>query len=89
MALEKEERQKLIEGFRIHDKDVGSPEVQVAILTERIKGLSGHFQTAPKDVHSKRGLLSMVARRKKLLGYLRKVSPERYKTLIDRLGLKK
>ncbi len=89
MALEKEERQKLIEGFRIHDRDVGSPEVQVAILTERIKGLSGHLQTAPKDVHSKRGLLSMVARRKKLLGYLRKTSPERYKALIDKLGLKK
>ncbi|HEX3036768.1 MAG TPA: 30S ribosomal protein S15 [Thermodesulfobacteriota bacterium] len=89
MALEKEDRQKLVEGFRIHDRDVGSPEVQVAILTERIKGLSGHLQKAPKDVHSKRGLLSMVAKRKKLLGYLRKINPERYKTLIDKLGLKK
>jgi ribosomal protein S15, bacterial/organelle len=89
MALEKEGKQKLIGEFRIHDKDVGSPEVQIAMLTKRVQQLSGHLQAAPKDMHSKRGLLSMVARRKKLLGYLRNVSPERYKNLIDKLGLKK
>ena len=89
MALEKEAKQQLINEFRIHEKDVGSPEVQVAILTRRIQDLSSHLQLAPKDVHSKRGLLSMVARRRRLLGYLRKENPERYKKLIDKLGLRK
>lgn len=89
MALEKLERQQIIGEFRVHEKDAGSPEVQVGLLTKRIQGLSAHLQASPKDVHSKRGLLSMVARRRKLLGYLKNVSPERYKSLIDKLGLKK
>jgi len=89
MALEKEEKDQLIGDFRLHDKDVGSPEIQIAILTRRIQELSKHMQTAPKDFHSKRGLLSIVAKRRKLLDYLKGVSPERYGGLINKLGLRK
>jgi small subunit ribosomal protein S15 len=89
MVLEREEKSQLIGDLRVHDKDVGSPEVQIAILTSRIQGLSRHMQGAPKDFHSKRGLLSLVAKRRKLLDYIKRVSPERYRHLLDKLGLRK
>ena len=89
MALEKEEKSQLISDFRLHEKDVGSPEVQIAILTRRIQELSKHMQSAPQDFHSKRGLLSIVAKRRKLLDYVKQVSPERYGNLLDKLKLRK
>jgi small subunit ribosomal protein S15 len=89
MALEKEEKSQLISDFRLHEKDVGSPEVQIAILTRRIQELSKHMQSAPQDFHSKRGLLSIVARRRKLLDYVKQISPERYGNLLDKLRLRK
>ncbi len=87
--LAKEEKQRLIGEFRIHDKDVGSPEVRISILTRRIEELSRHFREFPKDVHSKRGLLDMVGKRRKLLRYLKKLSPGRYQCLLEKLGLRK
>ena len=75
--------------FALSDGDSGSPEVQVAILTERIANLTEHFKTHKKDVHSRRGLLMLVSRRRSLLDYLQRVSRERYGTLIQRLGLRK
>ncbi|MGH7792419.1 MAG: 30S ribosomal protein S15 [Thermodesulfobacteriota bacterium] len=89
MVVEREEKSQLIGDFRIHDKDVGSPEVQIALLTRRIQDLSRHMQGSPKDFHSKRGLLSLVAKRRRLLDYVKSVSPERYKSLLDKLGLRK
>lgn len=89
MALEKERKRQLIEEFRVHEKDTGSPEVQVAILTERINYLSEHLKVHKKDLHSRQGLLKMVSRRRKLLDYLKEQDPERYKNLIERLGLRK
>ncbi len=89
MALAKEERHHLISQFRIHEKDVGSPEVQISLLTRRIEELSRHIQASPKDFHSKRGLLIMVGKRRKLLRYLKKESPERYQSLLEKLGLRK
>ena len=89
MVVEREEKSQLIGDFRIHDKDVGSPEVQIALLTRRIQELSRHMQGSPKDFHSKRGLLSLVAKRRRLLDYVKSVSPERYKNLLDKLGLRK
>ncbi len=89
MALEKEEKSQLICDFRLHEKDVGSPEVQIAILTRRIQELSKHMQSAPQDFHSKRGLLSIVAKRRKLLDYVKQISPERYGNLLDKLRLRK
>ncbi len=89
MAFESEEKSQLIGDFKIHDKDVGSPEVQIAILTRRIQELSRHMQGSPKDFHSKRGLLSLVAKRRRLLNYIKSISAERYKNLLDKLGLRK
>lgn len=89
MAIAKEERQHLISQFRVHEKDVGSPEVQISLLTRRIEELSKHIQASPKDFHSKRGLLMMVAKRRKLLLYLKKESPQRYQNLLEKLGLRK
>ena len=79
----------LIQRFRTHDTDTGSPEVQIAILSERIGELTEHFKTHAKDHHSRRGLLQMVARRRRLLDYLRTCSQERYKTLIQSLGIRR
>jgi small subunit ribosomal protein S15 len=87
--LAREEKQRLIVEFRIHDKDVGSPEVRISILTRRIEELSRHLREFPNDVHSKRGLLVMVGKRRKLLRYLKKLSPERYQGLLGKLGLRK
>jgi small subunit ribosomal protein S15 len=82
-------RKELIEGYRTSPKDSGSTEVQVALLTERITSMTGHLKTHPKDHHSRLGLTKMVARRTRLLTYLRDRDVDRYKTLIERLGLRK
>jgi len=84
-----EEKNKIIEKYRLHDKDTGSPEVQLALLSEEIKRLLSHLKKHPKDLHSKRGLLKMVARRRKLLKYLKEESTRRYNNIIKKLGLKK
>lgn len=89
MALIKERKKELIETFKTHEKDTGSPEVQVALLTERITFLTEHLKKHTKDFHSRRGLLQMVNKRRRLLDYLKKTNFERYKNLIDRLKLRK
>ncbi|NOX20118.1 MAG: 30S ribosomal protein S15 [Nitrospirae bacterium] len=89
MALSKERKQEIINAFKTHENDTGSPEVQVAILTERINYLTEHFKVHKKDHHSRRGLLKMVAQRKKLLDYLKRKDQQRYEKLIERLGLRK
>jgi small subunit ribosomal protein S15 len=89
MALASEAKSKTITQFRVHKTDTGSPEVQVAILSQRINELTVHFKSHAKDHHSRRGLLQMVARRRRLLDYLRSRSPERYKTLITSLGIRR
>ena len=80
---------ELVQKYRRHEKDTGSPEVQVALLSERIAYLTEHFKTHKKDHHSRRGLLKLVGQRRRLLDYLRTVDPGRYKTLIDQLGIRK
>ena len=82
-------KSKVISEYKLHDNDSGSSEVQVAILSHRIKQLTEHFKTHKKDHHSRRGLLIMVARRRRLLNYLKRKSPERYKTLIQSLGIRR
>ncbi|MDH4082788.1 MAG: 30S ribosomal protein S15 [Nitrospira sp.] len=89
MALLKEAKTELIKQFQQHDKDSGSPEVQIAVLTNRITYLTEHFQTHKKDHHSRRGLLQLVGRRRRLLDYLRGVEEARYRAIIDRLGIRK
>lgn len=89
MALLKEEKTQLIKQFQQHDKDSGSPEVQIAVLTNRITYLTEHFKTHKKDHHSRRGLLQLVGRRRRLLDYLRGVDEARYRAVIDRLGIRK
>ena len=89
MSMEKDLKQGLIGKYKIHETDTGSPEVQIALLSERIKYLGEHFKTHKKDFHSRRGLLQMVGRRRRLLDYLKKNSVERYKGIIDKLGLRK
>jgi small subunit ribosomal protein S15 len=79
----------IVKQYRTHETDTGSPEVQVALLTSRIAYLTEHFQSNAKDHHSRRGLLQMVGRRRRLLEYLRAEAPDRYRKLIDRLGLRK
>ena len=82
-------KQELIQEYKVHDNDTGSPEVQVAVLTERINNLTEHFKTHDKDHHGRRGLLKMVSKRKALLGYLQKNEIERYRAIIKRLGLRR
>lgn len=89
MALSTENKAGVVDGYRIHPTDTGSPEVQVALLTTRIEGLSGHFKTHQHDHHSRQGLLKMVGQRRKLLDYLKRENIERYRSLIERLGLRK
>lgn len=89
MALTTENKQSIIIQHRIHDHDTGSPEVQVAILTERINNLTSHLQQHKGDHHSRRGLLKMVGQRRALLNYLRDRHFDRYRTLIEKLGLRK
>lgn len=83
------QKQELIEKFRIHENDTGSPEVQIAILTERINYLTEHLKEHKKDHHSRRGLLKMVGQRRGLLNYLRDSEIERYRTIIQKLNLRK
>lgn len=87
--LSPEEKTKIIEKYKLHETDTGSPEVQIALLTEEIKRLLLHLKKHPKDFHSKRGLLKMVAKRRKFLRYLKEEDEERYKSLIKKIGLKK
>ena len=87
--ITKEQKTAVIENNRRSENDTGSPEVQVAILTARIQELTDHLKEHPKDHHSRRGLLKMVGQRRGLLSYLKKVDIERYRTLIDRLGIRK
>jgi small subunit ribosomal protein S15 len=89
MALLKEAKTELIKQYQQHDKDSGSPEVQIAVLTNRITYLTEHFKTHKKDHHSRRGLLQLVGRRRRLLDYLRGVDDARYRAVIDRLGIRK
>lgn len=89
LGLEKERKQEVIGDFRTHDSDTGSPEVQVAILTERINHLAEHLKTHKKDHASRRGLLGMVGKRSALLKYLTRKDRQRYRQLIERLGLRK
>jgi small subunit ribosomal protein S15 len=86
--LKKEEKTKLISKFKKHEKDTGSAEVQIALLTTQINKLTAHLKKHPKDNHSRRGLLKMVAKRKKLLNFLQKESVRRYNKLVKSLGLK-
>jgi len=89
MALVKEKKQEIVEGYRAHDKDTGSPEVQIALLSERINSLMGHFKKHKKDNHSRRGLLMLVNKRRKLISYLKTTDNDKYQELIKRLGLRK
>jgi len=89
MSIDKEKKSEIISNFSRGDTDTGSPEVQVAILTERISNLTGHFQTHKKDNHSRTGLMRLINQRKTLLAYLKKTNVASYETLIDKLGLRK
>lgn len=89
MAITAEQKTALIEEYATHEGDTGSPEVQVAILTKRIAYLTDHFKTHAKDHHSRRGLLMLVGQRRRLLGYLKRNHPDRYQSLIERLGLRR
>lgn len=89
MALDIANKAQVVGDFQRAAGDTGSPEVQVALLTARINGLTGHFKANAKDHHSRRGLLRMVSRRRKLLDYLKRTNAETYRTLIGRLGLRK
>jgi small subunit ribosomal protein S15 len=88
MALSKDQKDQVIAKHKKHDNDSGSPEVQIALLTERINTLSAHFKSHAKDNHSRRGLLKMVGRRKRLLNYLKKKDLDGYRSLIKDLGLR-
>jgi small subunit ribosomal protein S15 len=89
LSLEKQKKTEVITGFRVHERDTGSPEVQVALLTERITDLTPHFKDHKKDHHSRRGLLRMVGRRRRILDYIKKTNEERYTSLINRLKIRK
>ena len=89
MPTTKQQKTELITSYRTHDVDTGSPEVQIALLSNRITYLTEHFKTHAKDHHSRRGLLKMVGRRRRLLDYLKKVDMERYRTIIEKLGIRK
>lgn len=89
MAQTTERKQEIIEQFKTHDTDTGSCEVQIALITDRIKYLTEHFQTHAKDHHSRRGLLKLVGQRRNLLNYLQKKDIAKYRDLIQRLGIRK
>ena len=82
-------KSEVIDEFKLHDSDTGSPEVQIALLTKRIKHLTEHFKIHKKDHHSRRGLLKLVSRRRRLLDYTRKKDEQRYRTIIKALGIRK
>ena len=89
MSITSEEKQKIIKEYAVHTEDTGSPEVQVAVLTKRINSLTAHMKENKKDFSTRRGLLILVSRRNRLLAYVRNESMDRYKKLIERLGLRK
>lgn len=89
MGLNTESKREIIDRFRLHESDTGSPEVQVAILSERINYLTDHFKSHAKDHHSRRGLIKLVGQRRRLLNFLKNKDIERYRTLIEQLGLRK
>ena len=89
MGIAEQQKQVVVEQFRVHQTDTGSPEVQVALLSQRIEHLTEHFKVHVKDHHSRRGLLKLVGQRRRLLDYLRDNDVERYQSLIQRLGIRK
>jgi small subunit ribosomal protein S15 len=89
LAFPAEKKKTIIERFKIHEKDTGSPEVQIALLSERIGYLTEHFKVHKKDHHSRRGLLKLVGQRRRLLDYLKTKNVDRYKTIIGELGIRK
>lgn len=89
MVLLREKKSEVIEGFRVHAKDTGSPVVQIALLTEKINYLTDHFKVHKKDFHSRRGLLMMIGKRRRLLAYLSKKDPKQYQETIAKLNLRK
>ncbi len=89
MAMNADQKKAVIEAHAKHEGDTGSPEVQVALLTARIEGLTGHFKVHKKDFHSRQGLLKLVGRRRNLLNYLKSHDIQRYRALIEKLGLRK
>lgn len=89
MPVAVEKKKALIEQFKLHDADTGSPEVQIALLSERIQSLSEHFKIHLKDHHSRRGLLMLIGKRRGLLEYLRKKDPERFRALTEKLGIRR
>jgi small subunit ribosomal protein S15 len=89
MSLDTTMKKEIIESFKIHDHDTGSPEVQIALLSNRISYLTEHFKTHKKDHHSRRGLLKLVAQRRRLLKYLKASDMGRYSTVMERLGIRK
>jgi len=88
-VLDVEKRKGIIDNYRLHEKDTGSPEVQIALLSARIEYLTEHFKTHKKDHHSRRGLLKLVSQRRRLLDYVKSKDVERYRAVIQRLGLRK
>lgn len=89
MVLVKDKKKDIIESFKVHSRDTGSTDVQIALLTERINTLSEHFKVHKKDHHSRRGLLSLVGRRRRLLNYLKKKDPKKYAEITQKLNLRK
>ena len=89
MALAKEAKERIVTDFRTHEGDTGSPQVQIALLSQRINELTEHFKTHKKDNHSRRGLLKMVSQRRSLLDYLKRKDIERYHEVVNRLGLRR
>lgn len=89
MSLAREQKETIIKDYKLHEGDTGSPEVQIALISERLNSLTTHFQTHKKDHHSRRGLLKLVGQRRRLLGYLKTTDKERYEQLIKKLGLRK
>jgi small subunit ribosomal protein S15 len=89
VGLDTEQKREIIDRFRLHEADTGSPEVQVAILSERINYLTDHFKSHAKDHHSRRGLIKLVGQRRRLLNFLKNKDIKRYRTLIEQLGLRK
>lgn len=89
MSIKQEKKTGIIADYRLHEKDTGSPEVQIAILSERINNLTEHFKMHRKDHHSRRGLLKLVGQRRRLLNYLKQNEVERYRVVVSRLGLRR
>jgi len=89
MPLNVERKKTVIEQFRVHEGDTGSPEVQIALITERVHSLTEHFKQHAKDHHSRRGLIMLIGKRRGLLEYLRKKDPERYRSITEKLGIRR